>query len=85
MAWVEDWFVARVFTYSRKATRFSSLWATVDHCGPLWATVGHYGPLWTMIFSCHLILRNHGLKERPKVGRAKGHRNLHSPSHYSAR
>ena len=31
MAWVEDWFVARVFTYSRKATRFSSLWATVDN------------------------------------------------------
>lgn len=33
MAWVEDWFVVRVFTYSRKATRFSSLWATVGHCG----------------------------------------------------
>ena len=29
MAWVEDWVVARVFTYSRKATRLSSLWAAV--------------------------------------------------------
>lgn len=31
MAWVEDWVVARVFTYSRKATRLSSLWAAVDN------------------------------------------------------
>ena len=31
MAWVEYWVVARVFTYSRKATRLSSLWAAVDN------------------------------------------------------
>ena len=55
MAWVEDWFVARVFTYSRKATRFSSLWATVDHCGPLWTTVGHCGPLWTTVDNDFLL------------------------------